>query len=76
MGKRNAEAVESLKREKVIQETVFILELNNKKYLAFYMEGEMLHGDPDLPINQEHRRILRSVRESFVDAELLYNLQL
>lgn len=74
MTTRKREAIESIEVEKVEKEIVFIIEIDQKKFLAFYMEGEMLPADINMPINQEHRKILKSIRTRAIDAELLYEL--
>jgi hypothetical protein len=76
MGARKAEAIESIKREEVTQETVFYFELAGKKYLVFYMEGAMKPADMEMPINQEHRTIMRSIRTpNFAEGTILYDLR-
>lgn len=74
MGTYYADAIESIKREKVIDECVFYLELDGKKYLAFYMEGEMLPADMTMEVNKKHREVMLAIRKRRVDGELLYAL--
>lgn len=72
---RYAEAVASLVEEKVEEEGVFYIEIDGKKYLAFYMKGEMLPADMERSINKEHRAVLGSVRVRRIDGELLYDVE-
>jgi hypothetical protein len=75
MGKHHHEAEKTLAEEDVIQETVFYLELEGKKYLAFYMEGTNFKpSNPDKEINRKHKEILQSIKVGRFDAELLYDL--
>lgn len=75
MGDRKQEAVESLKGEKVEQETVFLIKIENKNYLAFYMKGEMLPSDMNLKVNKDHAEVkARSGFQRRIDGTLLYDL--
>lgn len=75
MGTRHEEAVESIKRENVSEEQVFSLELNGKKYLAFYMVGEMLPADMSMEVNQKHKEVMNLVSVQNIEGELLYSLK-
>ncbi len=62
MGGRHQEALDSLDFEGVTQETVFYISLEDKKYLAFYSEGEVIGpSDKTKKINQDHRAVMQSI---------------
>jgi len=76
MSTRRQEAIDSLEYEGVDQETVFFIELEGRKYLAFYLEGERLDpSDKTVQINKDHRAVMDAIRIRRKDGELLYNLQ-
>lgn len=76
MSDRKEEAIESLRREGVVSETVFIFEWDGKKFLAGFSEGEMKPADLDMEVNQEHRAVLKSIIQKKTSAEILYNLEI
>lgn len=76
MTTRYHEALDSLDFEGVVQESVFLITLNDKKYLAFYMQGDVMGpSDKTKQINKDHVAILKSIRIVRTDAELLYDLE-
>jgi hypothetical protein len=76
MSSRNEEARDSLVFEGVEQENCFYVEIDEKKYIAFYMEGERLDpGDPSVKINKDHKAVKDAMgRIRRIDGELLYSL--
>lgn len=76
MGEFNKDALESIRRENLTEETVFLVEIDAKKYLAFFTEGENIQpSDQTMEVNQKHRAILRSIRTRRIDGSLLYSLE-
>lgn len=75
MGERNKEARTTLAAEGVTLESCFSLEIDGKKYLGFYMEGDQIvPGDPSVPVNKEHTAVLHSIRVCRIKGTLLYSL--
>ena len=75
MTTRHQEAVDSLAFEGVDQENCFYLELDGKKYLAYYSEGEIIGpSDKTIQVNKDHIAVLKSIRIRRIDGEILYNL--
>ena len=75
MGERNAEARATLEAEGVIAESCFYFDIDGKKYLAFYMEGDqIIPGNKDIPINKKHQEVIQSIKLRRKDATLLYSL--
>ncbi len=74
-GPRHEEARDAIRGECVDTEIVGYFELEGKKYLAFFMDGEINTPDYTVPINKEHRDILRSVFVKKTQGEVLYDLR-
>ena len=75
MGERNAEARATLEAEGVTTESCFYFDIDGKKYLAFYMEGDqIITGNQDVPINKEHQEIIQRIKIRRKSADLLYSL--
>lgn len=75
MGAMHEEAIESIKREGISEEQVFYLELDGKKYLAFYMVGDMLPADMTMEVNKKHKEVLNAISVKNTEAELLYSME-
>ena len=76
MSEFNEDAIESIKRENITEETVFLIDLDGKKYMAFFTEGENIQpSDQTMEVNQKHRAILKEIRIRRIDGSLLYSLK-
>lgn len=76
MNERYSEAVGSLIPEKVDRETLFLFDIGNKHYAAFYSEGEGLPADMRMPVNIDHKRIKDStIISKRIESTMVYDLE-
>ena len=76
MSTRHAEALASLVPEGVDRETVATFELDGKKYLACFMDGEMRPADMDMQVNKDHQEVKKACGfKDRVEGEVLYDLR-
>lgn len=74
MGEYNAEALLTLAEEKVLEEHMFLLQIEEKWFLAFFSRGENLPANIERQLNRQHRSLLEeSVIHSYT-VKLLYSL--
>jgi hypothetical protein len=73
---RREEAMETLKEEKVIEETCLLVDFHGAPYVVAFMEGEMLPADMACEINQKHDAMKKECLEYVSEGESLYNLRL
>jgi hypothetical protein len=69
------EALESIKEENVVQETIVKVEINNRLYCLAYMEGECLPANMNREINRIHAEKKKECIESVDTPEILYNIK-
>lgn len=84
MGNRHGEAVLSLIPERVRQETLFLFDIGEKHYAAFYSEGENLPADMAMKVNVDHKLVkdstvissrIGSIMAYDLDASIPYDLE-
>lgn len=76
MGEWHMEALASIKHEEVTKENVFYFEIEGRKYLGFYVEGEQKPADLSMLVNREHQKVMRDIKIRRINSEMLYSLEL
>lgn len=77
MGDRHKEAVESIIRENITREFVYLIDLERKKYLVFFEEssGTIQKADMTMPVNRDHKKILKKIWVKRIEGIPLYDLK-
>jgi hypothetical protein len=73
-GVRCAEAIETLKEEKMTKEMCTLFSVNGVSYILGFAVGEMLPADMTREINQKHKQMKSDCLEYVSEAETLYQL--
>lgn len=74
--KLRTEAEETLREEGLLQEHMFLVELDGKYYLGYFTEGEKGETNMEREINQKHRNLLTDSRLRKIEGSKLYSLKL
>jgi len=75
--RRRAEALETLRAENIYEETMRIVELEGAKYCLMFVDSrnkKLLPSDPSVPINVEHRAIIKDCIEKWIVGEEISSL--
>lgn len=75
MGDEVSEALASLKEEALTQETVSLVRIEGRLYLAYLTEGAGLPANLDRAVSARHRELLEQSRIRKHEAETLYDLR-
>ena len=77
-GHRKAEALETLKHENIYEETMRIIDLEGQKYCLMFADSrdkELLPSDPSIPLNREHRAVIKDCIEKWIEGEEISRLK-
>jgi|GEM_PF-3472941 len=75
MGELKEEALITLKEEQLLQEHMFLVEIESKQYLGFFSEGKSMPANMERLINKLHRKLLDESRVRRIEGTLLYSIK-